>query len=195
MWYMRLGWTSGSYSFGASIQMSGSVMHFGRSQLRSEAYLHPLRTRPALGCSSSHSISLPKPCLTSPTSEHRHPFCEPEHPSVPGHVTPRYVHAFAWHDNCSQCIAFPYWDGQHVRPSLYCFQSPAGRLTDILDTTHFSGVSANLKFKSSTTAHTQQTILGCIARGGQWCIAKTRHALLPPQHHFSACLRSHKIAS
>ena len=95
------------YSFGALIQMSGSVVCFVRSQLRSEAYLNPLRIRPVLDGGPSHSIPLPKPSLTKLISEHRHSFCEPEHPSVAGHAPTRYIHAPTQHGDPSQHVTFP----------------------------------------------------------------------------------------
>ena len=116
--------TLGSYSFGVLL---GNVVRFGRSQLRSEAYHVQLRTRPVLESYASHSMRLPKPCLTTVISEHRYPFDEPEHPSVTGNAPPQHVHAPTRHGDCPEPAAFPYRDGQqHVCTSLDCLQPPAG---------------------------------------------------------------------
>ena len=72
--------------------MSGSVVCFVRSQLRSEAYLDPVRIRPVLDrLFPLHP--LPEPYLTKPISEHRHSFCEPKYPSVASNAPTGYVHA------------------------------------------------------------------------------------------------------
>ena len=95
---------------------------------------------------------LPTPCASFTLSdmlisEHRHPFCEPEHPSVAGNAPTRYIHTPARHGNPPQRVTLPYWDGQCVCTSLNCLQSPTGRVADIPDTPHFSGVPTDFKLK------------------------------------------------
>lgn len=137
----------GRYSFGVSIRISRSVVYFARSQLRSEAYQDPPTDSAGLGRGPSHSMPLPKPCLTKLISEHRHPFCKPEHPGVTGNAPTWHIHTPAQHGDPLQRVAFPHWDGQHVCTSLDCFQPPTGRIAHILDTPHFPGVSTNFELK------------------------------------------------